>query len=146
MSPFAKLLRQFRLESGQTQAALAGRLGLERGYLASVEAACKAPPDKGLLVQLCAALGLSSIDAERLHRARERSVRKYLLRINASEEAYELTYELFAIVHDLPDSDLRMLRGLLKKFAPTTAPAVGTNPIEAQEVQSHLRNSKETPM
>lgn len=138
MSPFARLLRQFRLASGQTQATLAGRLGLERGYLASVEAACKGPPDKGLLVQLCAALGLNSIDAERLHRARERSARKYLLRINASHEAYELTYEFFAIVHDLPDGDLRILRGLMKKFAPTTAPAAGTDLIDAPEEQSHL--------
>lgn len=146
MSPFARLLRQFRLASGQTQATLAGRLGVERGYLASVEAACKAPPDKGLLVQLCAALGLNSIDAERLHRARDRSVRKYLLRTNASHEAYELTYEFFAIVHDLPDSDLQMLRGLLRKFAPTTAPAAGAGSIDSLDEKSQLDVSEETPM
>lgn len=120
MSPFAKLLREFRSKTSITQQELATRVCLERSYVAALECGTRPPPSHQVVVKFCLALGLSSAQASRLHAARQKSSRSYLLHSDAPEGAYELAHRLFSIVHELSEDDLQLLNGLLVKFVHTS--------------------------
>lgn len=119
MSPFATTLRTFRIASGMTQQELGARIGVTRGYLAALECDRKPAPGYEAVMRLCAGLGLNAVEASRLHATRTESSRRLILQDNASRSAYELVHRLFAMVHELSETDLQALLVVLGKFAPT---------------------------
>ena len=58
MSPFAKLLRDYRIKSGLRQKELADLLGYEQSYLSALELGLKGPPNREFAGQLIRVLEL----------------------------------------------------------------------------------------
>lgn len=66
---FGELLRQLRVERGVSQAALAGRAGMDRSYVNRIEAGERGAPALAATEALADALDLSDTEADRLFAA-----------------------------------------------------------------------------
>lgn len=94
MSPFSRLLAEMRRSRGLRQSKLAELIGFEQGYISALEGGIKGPPSKDFMIRVKRALNLNVDEQEKLELASLKSIRKYVVPIDAPEQYYEFCYEL----------------------------------------------------
>lgn len=94
MSPFAKLLHDYRIKAGLRQKELAELLGYEQSYLSALELGLKGPPNREFANQLIKVLDLDQKEQITLMEALAASQRK----VDVPNEA---PIEIFWMCHKL---------------------------------------------
>lgn len=114
MSPFAHLLHELRLRHGVRQSELSELIGYDQTYISAVEVGLKGVPASDFIDRVSKALTLSDEETLALHEAAEASQRKFVIDIDAPQDAYWLLKELRDQFHSLSATQIRVLRDVLR--------------------------------
>lgn len=114
MSPFAHLLHELRLRHGVRQSELSELIGYDQTYISAVEVGLKGVPAADFIDKVSKALDLSDEEKRALHEAAEASQRKFVIDIDAPQDAYWLLKELRDQFHNLSTTQIRVLRDVLR--------------------------------
>lgn len=114
MSPFAKLLKEFRLSRKLKQKELADLLGYEPSYLSALERSEKGPPRQEFVQKLTQRLGLDGKEQSELAEALRDSCRQVSLPAKSSFEEYEFISRLRPQLGRLNPLQLKLLDIALK--------------------------------
>lgn len=94
MSPFAQLLRKYRIQRRLRQSDLAQLIGYEQSYVSSLELGLKGPPHTEFVDQFIQVMGLNLDEKEELQEAVLASQRKIEVPAEAATEIYWLCHQL----------------------------------------------------
>lgn len=90
MSPFSRVLKQFRLARNLKQKDMADLLGYEPSYLSALERSVKGPPRQDFIRRLTLKLGLDDREQRELEKALKASNRQLTLPAAASDDEYDI--------------------------------------------------------
>lgn len=114
MSPFSTLFSELRRSRGIRQSKLAEVIGYEQSYISALEGGTKGPPAEDFMVKVKHALKLNRQEQESLDLASLKSIRKFMVPLDAPEQFYELCYELNNSTIYLRPSQIEILLNILR--------------------------------
>lgn len=109
MSPFASYLRELRQRRGLKQKEVAELLGYEQSYLSSLEKGLKGMPRRAFIDRLIGKLALDGDELRELESVLEKSERRILIPVNASEFEYEVWNALRVQVGHLQPAQMELI-------------------------------------
>lgn len=120
MTPFGQKLRELRAARGMTLKQMAAALHVTPAYLSALENGRRGKPRKGLVMQVCAVLGIIWDDAEELVRlARLSDPRPKIDTAGLSPMATELANRLAGEIARLTEPELSAMLVTLQRGEPT---------------------------
>ncbi len=120
MTPFGQKLRELRAARGTTLKQMAAALHVTPAYLSALENGRRGKPRKGLVMQVCAVLGIIWDDAEDLVRlARLSDPRPKIDTAGLSPKATELANRLAGEIARLTEPELNAMLATLQRGEPT---------------------------
>jgi transcriptional regulator with XRE-family HTH domain len=140
MSPFARVMRDIRLQRGIRQGDLAELINYEQTYISSLEVGIKGPPTEEFVGRLIKALSLTQVEQAELLAAAQASERKLVLDNNMPETMFWLVNELRNNLATLHPSQIHMIREIISMRERLAEPP------KAELVRIRRRSSKEENM
>ncbi|MFN0043835.1 MAG: helix-turn-helix domain-containing protein [Alphaproteobacteria bacterium] len=120
MTPFGQKLRELRAARAMTLKQMAAALHVTPAYLSALENGRRGKPRKGLVMQVCAVLGIIWDDAEDLVRlARLSDPRPKIDTAGLSPKATELANRLAGEISRLTEAELSAMLATLQQGEPT---------------------------
>lgn len=110
MSPVSNLIRSFRLARKLSQKEAMILLGVEQSYLSGLETGRIDFPKEGIKEKLINKYQLTSVEVDQLEKAIRVSKRRFSLPIDASEEVFEISNELFNQIDKLSTVQVNFLK------------------------------------
>jgi transcriptional regulator with XRE-family HTH domain len=120
LSPFAEVLRSFRINHGWRQEDLASLLGCDRGKISALENDQREEVAQDFVEGLIKATGASEAEGLALGEAMRNSQRSYVVPSDASPKAFQLAKELFDRLDVLSEEQIDILRGVIRLGASRT--------------------------
>ena len=110
MSPVSTLIKSFRKSRKLSQKDALVLLGLEQSYLSALENGRIDFPKNGFKEKLIKQYDLSNNEVQQLNEAIKISKRHFLLPIDASEDAYEISNALFNQIDRLSNVQVSFIK------------------------------------
>ncbi len=144
MSPFSKLLHDYRIRAGLRQKDLAELVGFEQSYVSALELGLKGPPNKNFVTQLVRVLELNQEQQDKLIEAVAASQRKVEVPNEAPIEIFWLCYKLRQQIDRLHPLQIELMTTALD--LPSEFNLVNTEPPTRLRRRSHKSNVQEDKM